>query len=312
MKNSEINLAHVTYSDDAKAQLELHSFLNIINVVNMQLSVLEMEIDSADQLDWIKERTLQIAEKVKNGDSSTLYPNHIDQYCSTVISELERIVQSSDAATASKVSETTDLMNDFFSVLRVRSNELLEKILYPGKWESFNIDDYKNEFDSFFMAVEKNSRGKYRIIYNIARQEEMDYLVQLDIESEFGNHIYLPLSLKDVIRDLVANARKYTPVGGQIDIGIYQDKTMFRFSVQDNGIGIPEDELEKVFELGYRASNVVSRPTMGGGFGLTKAAHVTKQLNGRLFIASKEGSGTRIKIEVPIPKHVIHHIETHV
>jgi signal transduction histidine kinase len=310
MKLQEISLANIEFSNDRQTQLELHSFLNIINVINMQLSVLAMEIGSDEQMAWIKERTLQIADKVKQGDTSLLYPNHVEQYCASVMSELDKLEHSEHGENKLAISDAKALFDDFFSVLKSRSSELLSKMLNPGKWEAQHIDDYKQEFLSFFLAVEKNSKGRYKIIYNIARQEELDYLVQLDVESELGNTLYMPLSFKDVIRDLVANARKYTPPGGQIDIGIYQDKKALRFSVQDNGIGIPEAELEKVFEYGYRASNVGGQPTMGGGFGLTKAAHITKKLNGRIFIGSVEGEGTRIRIEIPMPASLLHQIES--
>lgn len=313
MRYQEISLDHVSYSGDRQAQLELHSFLNLLNVINMQLSVTSMELDADDELQWIMERTLELAEKVKKGDTAVLYPNHIEQYCTSVLSELEKLkIQFRNPDFAKVVEDSAGLMQEFFGVLKVRSSELLAKILSPGKWEAHDLESYKEEFLSFFSAVEKNSRGRYRIIYNIARQEELDYLVQLDIESEFGHAIYMPLSFKDVIRDLVANARKYTSPGGQIDIGIYQDRSMLRFSVKDSGMGIPAEEMERVFEFGYRASNVVGKPTMGGGFGLTKAAYVTKQLGGRIFLASEEGVGTRIRIEIPIPKQVIHQIETNV
>jgi signal transduction histidine kinase len=312
MKYQEISLDNISFDQDKQIQLELHSFLNLINVINMQLNLLAMELDADDDLGWIKERTLEIAEKVKKGDTSILYPNHVDQYCLSLVHELEKLKRNKGDEVVAAVNEALSLMDEFFGVMKSRSSELLAKMLNPGKWEAQNVDDYKDEFQTFFMAVEKNSKGRYRIIYNIARQEEMDYLVQLDIESEFGKFIYMPLSFKDVIRDLVANARKYTTPGGQIVIGIYENMNELRFSVQDNGIGIPEDELGKVFDFGYRASNVVGIPTMGGGFGLTKAAHVIKQLNGRIFIGSKEGEGTRIRIEIPIPKTILHQIESHV
>jgi len=312
MKYQEISLDNISFDQDKQLQLELHSFLNLINVINMQLNVLAMELDADDDLGWIKERTLEIADKVKKGDTSTLFPNHVDQYCLSIVTELEKLKRNKVDESVNAVDEALLLMDEFFGVMKSRSSELLAKMLSPGKWEAHNVDDYKDEFQTFFMAVEKNSKGRYRIIYNIARQEEMDYLVQLDIESEFGKLIYMPLSFKDVIRDLVANARKYTTPGGQLVIGIYENVNELRFSVQDNGIGIPEDELGKVFDFGYRASNVVGIPTLGGGFGLTKAAHVTKQLNGRIFIGSKEGEGTRIRIEIPIPKNVLHQIESHV
>ncbi len=311
MNFQEIQLAGITIPDEKMQQIELHSFLNVINLINMKLSLLALKLDAESEMSLVLSKTLEIAEKVKNGDSSVLYPNHVDKFCDFVVSELEKLLELKGSDSAPNITSSMNLLNEFFVVFRSRSSELLAKMLNPGKWETLNIDEYIDEYYKFFNAVERNSEGKYKIIYNIARQEEKDYLVQLDIESEFGNTLFMPLSFKDVIRDLIANARKYTPPGGQLDIGLYQNASILRFSIQDNGIGIPESEVQEVFNYGYRASNVANRPTMGGGFGLTKAAQVTKHLNGRLFIGSAEGLGTRIRIDIPIPPEVLHHIKSH-
>jgi signal transduction histidine kinase len=155
--------------------------------------------------------------------------------------------------------------------------------------------------------MQKNSRGRYKIIYNIAEQEKRDYLVNFAIDSELNGTIFMPLILKDVIRDLVANARKYTPPGEGITVGISQKKEVLRFVIEDSGIGIPEDEIEKVIDYGYRASNVRDKVrTMGGGFGLTKAYHVVQQYNGEMWIESELGEGTKIRVEIPIPENAIH------
>ncbi len=112
----------------------------------------------------------------------------------------------------------------------------------------------------------------------------------------------MPILLKDVIRDLIANARKYTPPGGTITIGISQKKERIRFVVEDNGFGIPEDEISEIVKFGYRGSNIKEMVrTMGGGFGLTKAWYVTDKFNGRMWIESKIDRGTKVIIDLPIP-----------
>lgn len=143
------------------------------------------------------------------------------------------------------VSEFQSIFKDIFKVLDDRTEEIFHRWNHPDRWESFSIKNFKKEFQNFFYTLEKNSRGRYRIIYNIAEQEEKDYLVQFEVNSDFNDTIYLPLLLKDVIRDLVANARKYTPPGGTIEIGIAQKDGLFKFVVKDSGYGIPEEEISK-------------------------------------------------------------------
>ena len=113
--------------------------------------------------------------------------------------------------------------------------------------------------------------------------------------------IAMPLIFKDVMRDLIANARKYSPLGSSIIVGLYESSDSLKFVVQDTGRGIPASEIKKVFEYGERGSNVEGVRTMGGGFGLTKAFYITKQFGGRFWITSEVDQGTRIRIELPRP-----------
>jgi len=62
-----------------------------------------------------------------------------------------------------------------------------------------------------------------------------------------------------------------------------------------------DEDRERVVDFGYRASNVIDQPTMGGGFGLTKAATLIPRWGGQMKIASSEETGTRIEIRVPCP-----------
>ena len=111
----------------------------------------------------------------------------------------------------------------------------------------------------------------------------------------------MPAVFQDVLRDLVANARKYTAPGGHITAALYEDPTLLRLVVEDTGRGIPANELATVVHFGRRASNVGDVRTLGGGFGLTKAFLATKQFGGRFWLASQVGTGTRIRINVPRP-----------
>ena len=109
----------------------------------------------------------------------------------------------------------------------------------------------------------------------------------------------MPAVLQDVMRDLILNARKYTNLGGTIIAGLVDDGTNLCFVVNDNGRGIPTDQIEQVVQYGQRARNVQDRETKGGGFGLTKAYYVTKQFGGRMWIESEEDRGTTITISIP-------------
>jgi len=101
------------------------------------------------------------------------------------------------------------------------------------------------------------------------------------------------------LRDLAANARKYTPPGGRVALRLSQCEQQIQAEIGDTGCGIPDDEIEKVAEFGYRASNVRHRPTFGGGFGLTKAVWLVTGWGGSLTLRSGLNAGTQVRLSLP-------------
>ena len=106
--------------------------------------------------------------------------------------------------------------------------------------------------------------------------------------------------LEQVIINIVSNAIKYTPENGKIKIScekVYKDAYI---KVRDNGIGIPEENLPRIFERFYRVDNARSRETGGTGLGLAIAKQIMTQLGGNIIINSTYGEGTEVIISVPL------------
>lgn len=192
-------------------------------------------------------------------------------------------------------------MYSVFEVIDKRVEEMNKRLQNDGGWKVFNVEEIEDSFIQFFKAVEKNSKGKYRIIYEDAEQLPNDYLVHFNINSLDDTTIFCHDKIIDIMLDLMANARKYTPFGGQIDALLTETEKDISFEVKDNGHGIPKDEIEKVVEFGYRATNMRDKKTMGGGFGLTKAYYFVKHNEGKFWIDSALGKGTAIKFIIPKP-----------
>ncbi len=284
----------------------MHSFLNLINVIQLQLDLLKMLTGYNDVFTEILSETSQFANNIRKSEKSCFSPDNLKKYQNKIIDLINYLEKETDDEQIKKeVIAGRDILLDVFVVMDIRADELKKQLSNPGQWLSYSVAEFKSDFDRFFHAVEKNSRGRYRIIQNIANQEPNDYLVHFEVDSELDGRIVMPLIFKDVIRDLIANARKYTEPGGRIQVGILQKKNLLRFIVEDTGMGIPKKEIDRIFEYGYRASNVRHLPTMGGGFGLTKALYITVQLNGDLWIESEEYAGTKIKIEIPVPEKFV-------
>ena len=103
--------------------------------------------------------------------------------------------------------------------------------------------------------------------------------------------------LHQVITNLLTNALKFTPAGGQvtIDAGPADDRAVLR--VSDTGVGIPAAELPRIFDRFWRGHLAVS--TGGSGIGLAVAAELARVHGGELTAASKEGTGTQMTLTLP-------------
>ena len=285
-------------------QLEMHSVINVLSVIMAQLQVIQLSTNHPELLDGAVQKTEIIIDAARQQNREVFNTSSFDGFKDEVFTALFNLkkiqpVLSDDTP----VNEYISIFKDIFDVAAVRISELQSRWNSPDHWQSFTTEEFRADFKKFFHAMEKNSKGSYRIIYNIAEKEEKDYLIQFEVSGDENNEISLPILLKDIIRDLIANSRKYTPPGGRINIGISQKNNAFRFVVEDNGYGIPPDELPEIVEFGYRGSNVESSiRTMGGGFGLTKALYVTQKYEGKLWIDSELDKGTTITLEIPIKK----------
>jgi signal transduction histidine kinase len=292
-----------TLKPGEQSLLEMHSLLNIFNVLRGELALIGLQIANNDGL-LLHSLALcdQLIAGLADRTASLAAADETDRHATMIASEIELVLADRPAARANpEIVESLANLASVFSILRVRASELLARAQLQDRWMEFSVSALQRDFQDVFTAIERNSHGRFRIIYNAAVQQMADYYVDFKIESIAGDRIWLPPSLKDVMRDLVANARKYTPPGGRITFAVYESESELRFMVEDSGRGIPPDEITTVVQFGRRASNVGDVRTMGGGFGLTKAVLVTKQFGGRFWIASEVGAGTRIRILVPRP-----------
>lgn len=295
---------NIEVDSDLEFELEMHSILNVLSVILGTLQIMQDEAQDKLGLDSVIYKLFDISEILKSGRRNDFELETMLSVEQDLFEKLNLIETTNpEFASTTIFKDHQETLRKIVDVLKIRLSEILVRLKNPDSWESFDIDEFKDDFLSFFHALEQNSRGRYRIIYNLAEQEEKDYLVDFEISSDTNNNIFMPLLFKDVIRDLIANARKYTPPGGNILIGIAMKNRILKFVVEDNGYGIPDDEIEHVVDYGFRGSNIKNTiRTMGGGFGLTKAYYVTKKLNGRMFIDSKLLRGTTIRIELPVPE----------
>jgi len=104
--------------------------------------------------------------------------------------------------------------------------------------------------------------------------------------------------VQQVIVNLLHNAIKFTPSGGQVTVRADQRDRMIRFSITDTGIGIAAEDLPRVFERFYKVDR--SRATSGTGLGLAIARHLVEAHGGRIWVESEVGKGSTFYFTIPL------------
>ena len=106
--------------------------------------------------------------------------------------------------------------------------------------------------------------------------------------------------LEQVMMNVIGNAVKYTPDGGTIRVGAGANGEMVWMEVWDNGIGIPPEDRERIFDRFYRVDKARSRESGGTGLGLSIARELINRHGGSIRIVDHEGPGTTVRITLPI------------
>lgn len=109
-----------------------------------------------------------------------------------------------------------------------------------------------------------------------------------------------PRYLHECLVNLLSNAAKYTPERGRIRVAVEVGERVVRWSVRDNGIGIPADAVGQLFTKFFRAANAESVETEGTGLGLYMVQLIATRMNGRVWCESELGQGSTFFVELPL------------
>ncbi|MHC4535531.1 MAG: ATP-binding protein [Planctomycetota bacterium] len=187
---------------------------------------------------------------------------------------------------------------EFYSVIQnqaQRLNRLIEDILNSSRIESGLIKINK-ETASLTMLIEE----QLKMIKGYAEEKEVEIIGQkpiiydqVDVDKDM---------IQEVIVNLLSNAVKYTPSGGSVKIETEVDENaaLVRVSVTDTGVGIPEDDIEHVFDKFYRVG-ANKKQAEGTGLGLNLVKQIIEKVHdGRVFVMSKVGVGSTFGFELPL------------
>ena len=170
--------------------------------------------------------------------------------------------------------------------------QLIERLLFFARTNSGTL---KKHF------ADINTAKLLQDVYNEVTLLDHDHEITI-VENDEATIYAEPGSVKQMLRIFVDNAVKYTPAGGNITLSCRRDGDNVYYSVSDTGIGIPEKDIERVFERFYRVEQSRAKETGGSGLGLSIAQYIAKGNNAELSLKSKLNEGTTISVIFPVKK----------
>jgi two-component system phosphate regulon sensor histidine kinase PhoR len=132
----------------------------------------------------------------------------------------------------------------------------------------------------------------------VLQAERVGLLLDMECDDSLPAVLADPTRIAQVFINLLHNAIKFTPPGGQISVKVWEKDQEIIFMIQDNGVGIPEKDLSRIFERFYKADR--ARSGGGTGLGLSICKHMVEAHNGRIWAESEEGLGSRFYFTIPI------------
>ena len=180
-----------------------------------------------------------------------------------------------------------ETLRSFLTIILNESNRLqllIQELLHLSKMEQQVIELQCDDIDLVALLEEigimlSTRMQAKQIIF------EMDIPVQAIVEGDLPR-------IKQVFINLLSNAVNYTPVGGKVGVIVKEEQDIVSVAIQDNGIGIENKELPRIFERFYRVDKARSRDSGGTGLGLSIVKHILEIHRGKVTVDSTVGVGT--------------------
>jgi signal transduction histidine kinase len=304
MTQKEITI-DINLNDKETKKVELHSFINVINVIYGELQILEGILEKKGAFNHYLHTCKSLIKTFSTEEDFSVQISTVENFKQSLLTELKGLIEEVVAEKPAKKLAAEELyksLESIMDIVDVRVKELLARAETQGSWEKFTCETVRQSLQDVMTTIAQNSMGRFGIVFTEERKSPRDYFIDIRVNGRNGKTILLPPVILDSFRDITANARKYSKPGSSITAQLSDDGENIIMTVSDPGRGIPGDEIEEVVKYGIRGSNTDEKETKGGGFGLTKAYFITKQYGGRMWIQSELQQGTTVKIVIPKPR----------
>jgi two-component system phosphate regulon sensor histidine kinase PhoR len=194
--------------------------------------------------------------------------------------------------------EDPELSRDFLSKMNAEIDKLTQMVQELGELSRIESGEAPLRRESMELAeIIKQAVERLR-----AQSDRAGLSIVLDIPDKLPNPSIDRERIEQVLINLIHNAIKFTPPGGSVTVSARKENSHVLVSVSDTGVGIPADDLPRIFERFYKADK--SRSGGGTGLGLAIAKHIIEAHGGRIWAESVEGKGSTFHFTLPLEPQV--------
>lgn len=177
----------------------------------------------------------------------------------------------------------------------IRLREMLELL---SRWLNLATFDHSKMAEQFEdVSLSKTARESIKLLKSLA--EEKNVSIDLEISDNLSPIKGSKISLEEIFNNLIGNAIKYNREGGWAKVRLHEREEEVWAEISDNGVGIPEEHLPRIFDEFYRVDGRRNAPVKGSGLGLSIVKKMVEAHGGIISVESRYGEGTTFRISFP-------------
>ena len=290
---------------------DIKSLQSDVDALNAKISKTSTEITQTETKIQKKEEEMQSQENNLNQRLRVMYKNgsvgfidvllgsnSISEFVSNVSHELKTPLTSMKVLADSLNMQTdapVELYREFMQDIGEEIDR--ENIIINDLLSLVKMDKTEADLNIASVAINDLIESILKRLKPIASKRNIELVLESyrPVTAEC-DEVKLTLALSN----LVENAIKYNVAGGWVQVTLDADHKFFYVTVDDSGIGIPEEYQDKIFERFYRVDKARSRETGGTGLGLSITKNIIQMHHGAIKVASKEDEGTTFSVRIPL------------
>lgn len=323
--SKEIGAVSISYFGPFFLSEDDFLFLDALNRILIGIGIFSLLISVitgvflARQLSKPILKTVEAAQDIADGKYETRLPEDTGtKEVDWLVSSINHLAQSLEKQESLRRQLTADVAHELrtpLTTVQTHLEAILEGVWEPTRERLESCYDEMNRLGSLVSDLESLARVESDNLKLNKVQTSLRELTDktlgsfekelkdrnLDVKVE-GSCSDIPLDrdrISQVLINLISNAVKYTPDGGEIKITLSDTEDSVIFNIRDTGTGIPEDEIPYIFERFYRADKSRNRNTGGSGIGLTIVKSIVSAHGGTIGVESRLNEGSNFMVTLP-------------